>query len=462
VTLRNVLLITGVLPLAVLTASSIFTNPAAVPSPSMSENRVELDLKAIESSAEEVKGNAESEEPLVTGIASLDVFGAEPKTVPIDSTDRLANLGKSVQKLTNACAALRAFADICAPKRGTSKTRVRDDLRNNFQQPKRLAGIAGAEELSELIENQLDELNQMLKYREALEKAEKAFANGQWKECKEILATLDAKGVGGVEQSRAKDLGAKAAFLLHWKDLPSADQPIKDRWRKLDDKLSSSPPAADADQAATLKQYRNETSALARRIKVDVLFASPPTGFRDLADECQRILADDPSARDRLREGVYGWIKSRMASKPKMNLPEVMKEAWTKSGGYLQGVFEAVPAVPQQETRFKYWSDVSKYRAGDGYENDLYLSMLRAEPVQPMEIQLTDQFNAELADLLKDVALKRRWESFAKHCEEWQKKITEYYAERQLKGGPLSFVTSRELAGEILSQWKIMDRLFGN
>jgi hypothetical protein len=460
VTLRNVLLIIGMLPLAVLTASSLLTSPAAPQSQSVSENRQELDLKAIESSAEDVKRNAESEEPLVTRIASLDVLGAEPKAIPIDSTDRLANVGKGVQKLTDACAALRAFAAIYASQRSTSETRVRDDLKNNFQQPKRLAGIAGAAELSDLIEERIDQLNQTLKYREALEKAEKAFASGQWEDCKKTLATLDAKGVAGEEQSRAKDLGARVAFLLHWKDLPSADQPIKERWRKLDDMLSSSPPPAGADQADFRKQRQDEATALARRIKIDDLFASPPARFRDLAEECQRILAVDPSARDRLREGVYGWIKGRLASKPKVDIPEVVKEAWTKNGSYLQGVFEAVPAAP--DPWFKYWSDVSKYRAGGSYEHDIYLSMLRAEPAQPLESRLTDLFNAQLAELLKDVALKRRWESFATQCDDWQKKITEYYSGRQLQGGRLSFVTSRELAGEILSQWKIMDRLFGN
>jgi hypothetical protein len=461
VTLRNVLLIIGLLPLAVLTASSFFANPAAAP-PSPVENRQEPDLKALESRVEEVKGNAETEEPLVTGVASLDVFGTELKAIPIDSTDRFANLGKSVQKLTNACAALRAFADICAQQQGKSETRLRDDLKNNLQQPKRLAGIAGAEELSDLIDNRIDQLNRKLKYREALEKAEKAFANGQWEDCQKALATLDAQGVASEEQDRAKNLGARAAFHLHWKELPSADQPIKDRSRKLEDMLSSSPPPASPDQVEFRKKRQEEAAALGRTIKVDNLFATPPTQFRELAEECQRTLADDPLARDRLREGVNGWIKSRMASKPKVNIPEGVKEAWAKNGEYWQGIFEAVPATASQDQWFKYWSDVSKYREGGNYQHDIYLSMLRAAPEQPLEIQLTDQFNAELANLLKDVSLRRRWEDFAKHCEDWQKNITEYYSKRQLKDGPLSFVTPRELAGEILSQWKIMDRLFGN
>jgi hypothetical protein len=458
VTLRNVFLIVGVLPLAVLTASSFFGNPA-VPQPQLaSENPPELDPKKLETSVDEAKQNAETEEPFVTGIAFLDVFGAEPKAIPIDPTDRLAKLGARLQNLVDACGLLRAYADICT-QRKPSDASVRDQLKSTFQQPKTRAALANAEELRTLIDERVDELDRTLAYREGFKKAEKAFADGQLEDCRKTLAALDAKDVPADDQSSAKALSKKVAFLLHWKDVPSGDQPIRDRRRKLDELVRTSPPPEGTEQDDFLKRRREDALSFARQIRVGDRFASPPASFRELAEDCQRILAEDPASRDRLRDGVLGWIKARLTAKPKVAISDIVKEAWTKDHRYLQGVFEAVPS---ENHLFKYWSKVAEFQNNQPYEHDLYLSDLLAEPVRPLEMRLTDQFNGQLAELLKDVSVQGRWESFAKQCSEWQKQITEYYSKRQLQGGPLSFNSSRELAEEILSQWKFMDRLFKN
>jgi hypothetical protein len=461
--LRIPALIVGLLPLGLLTIGSFLPAWSADPTLTQPENLSQLDLSKVQSAADEADKQTDAEVPLVADLVGIDVFGAGalPKGTPSDPADRFAAVAIRLQRLADARDALRAYAEVYASQPKPSESEERKKL-EAFRTKTPLDKIGGARNLQDVIQARIERLDLAITSRNALEKAKQSFGMQQYDDCKKALQTLNTDGLSEQDQRLAKVLKARAEFFWHWRPVPEADQPIKLRWKQLDNLLRSSPLPADDDQIDYLAKRRAEVTALGRRIRVDGLFDDPPGRVRDLAEDCQRILIDDPQSKDRIRAGVERWITSRLLKKPIFSTPEIVEEAWMKDGRYLQGVFEKVPGDDPDKSWYKFWGSVARYQAAQAFENQIYRSELRVEPARPLDVRLTNEFNAQRRELLRDIGSKGRWESFALQCESWQKQIEEYYLARQPPAGRLSFQSARDLTREVLAQWKLVGIILAN
>jgi hypothetical protein len=149
-----------------------------------------------------------------------------------------------------------------------------------------------------------------------------------------------------------------------------------------------------------------------------------------------------------------------LLEKPRVTTPELLQEARMTDGRYLQGVFQKVGGDDPQKSWYKFWGSLEHYRADEPFENQIYRSELRADPSQPLEARLTDEFNNQRRELVKDIASKGRWESFATQCETNQKQIEEYYQARRKGGDGVSFKTDAELARDVLAKWPLLEALW--
>ena len=457
-----VVLALGMLPLAVLTASSLFGRGSADSNAVAADAKGTLDLVALESVAKSAAESAEKEQPAVLRFIELEPFATStlPAVTMGAAGERFKPVDKAWSELKKAQEACTELASI---DRQPLEPKEKIEKMETFLAAHPLKELNGGEDLENYLRRWLRSNIKRQTAADVLDTIRKHYKNKRYRESLDGIEQISPGVLTASEQEELDQYKKKSVFVEYWKNLPSTTESAKTRFKALDHLLTNTPPAADAEDQNVLARKKDEVVQLQRRARVDDLFESPPSRLRELIEECGRILADDPDSKHQLRDGVIAWIENRIGALPPPSYPAVLQEAWDTDGKYLRGVF--VKSNSSGSPMYKYWESAAAYRAKNAYDRSLYLSELKSEPAELTEVRICREFNSGRQKLLKKLDSERSWETFAKLCESLQKEVEDYRPNDQNKSSvsstrKSSLSSSRKLAKEALDEWSTLGKLF--
>ena len=447
----------GCLPLGWLTVSNVLPWQSPVESAVSAGERLKLDLVAIQSRATVAERKAAEELPFVRSLVTIEPFTDTLQTIDATTVpDRYKRVAKSWQDYTRTHAAVGNLAKLYRIK---SLPTEEVERLTAYLAGRPLTGLRSGEMMEQWCQQRIATLTEADRTAKALEEIRHLFAREQYDEVLKRLRMLREDVLSATERTEMERLRLKSTFGLHWKGNPDTEPNPRTRVTRLTELLKDSPLPIDEKDRGLLARREQEKADLVRRIRVDDLFDTPPARLLDLAEECGRILDDDPASRVRLQNGWKKWIEARLLIKspPKYHPDE--KEAWEEAGRYRRGVFKPSKfSDPVNGARYLYWANPTTVTSKQ-FDTEIYLKHLLAEPDEMLEVRLCRQYNEQLAVLLKKTDSQRGWEEFATSCDDMQKQLIDYYTKIQSKQKVVSFQTEGQLAREVVNEWSKVVRI---
>lgn len=447
----------GCLPLAWLTAVNLVLWKAPPETVAASEERPRLNVAEMTARATSIDRRASDDLPFIRGLIALEPFADSLIVIdPLSTPDRFKPVAKAWHDYGRSQAAV-----LGATRVYRLKLKPADEVEKlkAYLATSPLTGLRDGDAVDQWMQQRITLLTEAEQNSKSLDEIRRRFAARQYDDVLKKIATLPTEVLSAAEKSEVERMRGKAAFGLHWQGWMETGTltPALARTRlaRLSEMLKTNPLPVDDEDQAYVARREQEKADLSRKLRIDDLFDDPPDRLLDLAEECGRILDDDPRARVRLLDGWRRWIEARLITKkpPKFHPDE--KEAWEEGGRYRRGVFK--PST-RNKAMYLYWPDPETV-SSKAYETEIYLKQLKAEPDEMLEVRYCRKYNELLAELMRKIESRSAWEDFATSCEDMQQDLTDYYTRLQSKQRVVSFQSEGQLAREVLNEWPKLLRI---
>ena len=443
--MKVILLVSGFLPIAVVTVLTFFGTTEAATDAQSDLPDPEMVRKFLDKHAENVETyQADFINPLI----DRDLLAPKKvneESLPADSDLRwMKDVSKAYDDAKESRDVAISFKSIGNVEPNTAGPSSKDDLKIVLKRlDDFLADTPNAGSVRDFVTKRKAGIEAELA---AIDMVQQAATNLQAKDFDACLSGLASynrtSDIPGVKARIAEvdRLLRLAKFRKHWQDRPTVDQAallntartteegftLQEKLQELSDLRQNSPSLdpADTDDQVLLDEVDRELVVLSIKLRVIKDLAVSPVNVDALLDKIGAILEDfrpgktrpDPFACRETQNAFTEWLTakgSNRLAKRDAKVSPTLKQAIHKNDGLVIADFGELKAT-----------DYYLFLGADGKDKQIYLDELRGGAIGELtNASCTTRFNARLAELLKMPHQLAQWEAFEAACQQLDQEL---------------------------------------
>ena len=477
-------LIVACSPLAALTAWSLW-QAAAGASPSAAGTDP-LDTTSVTKRAATAADHAKDIQPLVQELTQtdlLEVGGSEltkPAEEELKAVAEAWNASQEAKRLVSkyAKAAATTFSTDASPtvrRREAEAALARLQEFISKERQNYVGQIEGADDFFALLDRRAKQLEAEIEafrrkdqVAEALAAVKNDMEQGRYEACLKRLDTDPLAQAGNADLvGELQTLRKRAEYRRAWEQLDrtGGDSGSRDLFNELQAFLRRFPDPPTPAEADLQAQAEQRLDRLKSEMSVHIL--DQARDLDTLLLEAAQIVANnriEEPIKQQARHQVTEWLVNR--GLPKIDSPSFLlgkQEAVNKSGQRKIGIFFLPPGAEQ----YRFWTDRRGRTERPRGDEQIPRGALEQTPSTPQYVVWAEQYNKEVAKLIREAAKRSDWQAFADECDDRQKHLNAYREQWGIEDEPdrscreWSFGDAAATARNVLRRWTQYQEIVG-